>query len=116
MVVGGALIVPRGFLSFLRSEVHEDADAADRDLVERLALEAVIAAEQALGHDPRDVRREKLGYDIESRVPHTGRLRFLEVKEHRAGQAAAVVGVELLDHLVLGATGLWVSLKRQGEC
>ncbi len=34
----------------------------------------------------------------------------------RMAQAAAVVGVELLDHLVLGATGLWVSLKRQGEC
>ena len=32
----------------------------------------------------------------------------------RMAAAAAVVGVELLDHLVLGATGLWVSLKRQG--
>jgi DNA repair protein RadC len=32
----------------------------------------------------------------------------------RMAAAAAVVGVELLDHLVLGATGRWVSLKRQG--
>ena len=32
----------------------------------------------------------------------------------RMAAAAAVVGVDLLDHLVLGATGLWVSLKRQG--
>jgi superfamily II DNA or RNA helicase len=91
VVVGGALIVPRGFLSFLRSEVHEGADAADRELVERLALEAVIAAEQALGHDPRDVSREKLGYDIESRVPHTGRLRFLEVKGRHAGATTVTV-------------------------
>ena len=34
----------------------------------------------------------------------------------RMVEAAAVVGVKLLDHLVLGATGQWVSLKRQGEC
>jgi DNA repair protein RadC len=32
----------------------------------------------------------------------------------RMAQAAAVVGVELLDHFVLGAAGLWVSLKNYG--
>lgn len=34
-------------------------------------LGAVMAAEQALGHEPREVSQEKRGYDIESRVPGT---------------------------------------------
>ena len=39
-----------------------------------------MAAEGRLGFDPRDREFEKLGYDIESRIPGTGRLRFIEVK------------------------------------
>jgi hypothetical protein len=34
----------------------------------------------APGFEPIDRETEKLGYDIESRVPGTGKLRFLEVK------------------------------------
>jgi transcriptional regulator CtsR len=30
--------------------------------------------------DLKDREHEKLGYDIESRVPNTGKLRFIEVK------------------------------------
>jgi hypothetical protein len=36
--------------------------------------------ERKLGFEPVDREAEKLGYDIESRVPGTGKLRFLEVK------------------------------------
>ena len=36
--------------------------------------------ERSLGFDPTDRELEKLGYDIESRIPGTGRLRFIEVK------------------------------------
>jgi DNA repair protein RadC len=32
----------------------------------------------------------------------------------RMAEAAAVVGVEMVDHLVLGATGRWVSLRERG--
>ena len=32
----------------------------------------------------------------------------------RMKEAADVMGVELLDHLVLGATGRWASLHRRG--
>ncbi|HLX07069.1 MAG TPA: DNA repair protein RadC [Thermoanaerobaculia bacterium] len=32
----------------------------------------------------------------------------------RMAEASAVVGVELVDHLVLGATGRWVSLRERG--
>jgi DNA repair protein RadC len=32
----------------------------------------------------------------------------------RMAEAAVVVGVELVDHLVLGAIGRWVSLRERG--
>ena len=43
-------------------------------------MEAVLAAERALGREPRDVSAAKVGYDIESRDPITGHLHFIEVK------------------------------------
>ena len=45
-----------------------------------LAMNAVMQAEQDLGHQPRDVSEDKCGYDIESKDGQTGRLRFIEVK------------------------------------
>ena len=48
-------------------------------------MAAVMAAERALGHEPRDVSADKCGYDVESRVPGTGRLRFIEVKGRADG-------------------------------
>ena len=36
--------------------------------------------ERRLGFEPTDREFEKLGYDIESSVPATGKLRFIEVK------------------------------------
>ena len=40
--------------------------------------------ERRLGFEPVDREFEKLGYDIESRVPGTGKLRFIEVKGREA--------------------------------
>jgi hypothetical protein len=58
-----------------------DVDPARRAEIERLAMDAVMAAERALGFEPRDVSRDKCGYDIESRDPTTNsHLRFVEVK------------------------------------
>ena len=34
--------------------------------------------EQNLGFEPIDRESEKLGYDIESKVPESGKLRFIE--------------------------------------
>ena len=39
-----------------------------------------METERALGFEPTDRETEHLGYDIESRVPGTGKLRFIEVK------------------------------------
>ncbi len=47
--------------------------------------------ERSLGFDPIDRELEKLGYDIESRVPGTGRLRFIEVKGRITGAATVTV-------------------------
>jgi hypothetical protein len=38
-----------------------------------------------LGFEPTDRELDKLGYDIESRIPGTGRLRFIEVKGRETG-------------------------------
>ena len=44
------------------------------------ARAAVMETERGLGFDPVDREWDKLGYDVESRVPGTGKLRFIEVK------------------------------------
>ena len=94
VVRGRALVVPIGLLRRLaipertRLEVRETTPEG-RAEVERLAMEAVMAAERALGHEPRDVSAAKVGYDVESRDGRTGRLRFIEVKG-RAGDADTV--------------------------
>jgi superfamily II DNA or RNA helicase len=84
-VRGGALVVPGGLLRRLATpaaaeppQLAEDADS--RAEVERLAMQAVMAAEKRLGFEPRDVSGERIGYDIESRDPRGGPLRFIEVK------------------------------------
>ena len=54
--------------------------------VEMVAMRAVVAAEQGLGFEPRDVAADKCGYDIESRDPAGElRLRFIEVKGRVSG-------------------------------
>ena len=47
--------------------------------------------ERSLGFEPTDRELEKLGYDIESRVPGTGRLRFIEVKGRVSGASTVTV-------------------------
>jgi hypothetical protein len=50
-----------------------------------------METERALGFEPADREFDRLGYDIESRVPGTGRLRFLEVKGRVAGADTVTV-------------------------
>ena len=45
----------------------------------------VMEIERDLGFEPTDREFEKLGYDVESRVPGTGKLRFIEVKGRVTG-------------------------------
>jgi hypothetical protein len=47
--------------------------------------------ERRLGFVPKDVSAQKLGYDVESSIPNTGRLRFIEVKGRIAGARTVTI-------------------------
>jgi superfamily II DNA or RNA helicase len=101
---GAALIIPGGMLCKTEGEAPSSSvfeqDAVLRSETERLAMEAVMAAERALGHSPRDVAAEKKGWDIESRDGQTGHLRFIEVKgRHVEGRDLILTKNEILASL-----------------
>jgi len=91
VVISCALIVPQALLARLLDDTPPASDEQARETarIERLAMQAVMQTERALGYVPRDVSAEKCGYDIESSIPGTGKLRFLEVKG-RVKDAATV--------------------------
>jgi SNF2 family DNA or RNA helicase len=87
VVVGGALVIPRGLMERLRGQrPHEPSTyARETERVERLAVDAVMAAERALGRHPKEMPRNNKGYDIQSRLNSLGELLFIEVKGRVAG-------------------------------
>lgn len=90
--IGGALIVPAGLLARLGGGPTSPPHAKETRHVEMVAMRAVIAAEQRLGFEPRDVAADKGGYDIESRDPKgDSRLRFIEVKGRVQGADTVTV-------------------------
>jgi len=87
VVIGGSIVVPVGLVRKIQPALTQNGttvDAAEsaenRKKVELLAMEMVMETETQLGFEPRDVSADKCGYDIESRIPGTGKLRFIEVK------------------------------------
>lgn len=92
-IIGGAIVIPIGLLRRARGESPPETavDAAARRRIEQLAMQAVIDAERERGYEPRDVSAENNGWDIESRDPSTGRLRFIEVKGRAAGADTVTV-------------------------
>ncbi|MGE4067445.1 MAG: helicase-related protein [Vicinamibacterales bacterium] len=81
IVLGGVLVVPAGLLAVMAGrERPTPATSPDTQASAARARAIVMQTERDLGFDPTDRELEKLGYDIESRVPGTGRLRFIEVK------------------------------------
>lgn len=93
VAIGGALIVPNGLLAHLTGEDPREPDSTARETarIEQLAMQAVMAEERRLGYLPRDVSDLKCGYDIESRLPESGRLRFVEVKGRTADAGTVTV-------------------------
>jgi len=71
------------------------ADAAARARIERIAMEAVIAAEAARGHAAKDVSAEKCGWDVTSWPPvvdgRLGDARLIEVKGRAKGATTVTV-------------------------
>jgi hypothetical protein len=75
------LVVPMGLLAAMTGHPMTNvASTADKQAAAARARQVIMQIERSLGFEPSDREPEKLGYDIESRVPHTGKLRFLEVK------------------------------------
>ena len=80
VVLGGLVVVPMGLVAAMTGRALPAASAADTQAAAARARAIVMDTERTLGFEPTDREFEKLGYDIESRIPGTGRLRFLEVK------------------------------------
>lgn len=93
VVVGGFLVIPLGLLQRLGGKRDRQVGlfARETQRVELAAMAAVMARERELGYLPRDVSAEKCGYDIESRIPETGDLRFIEVKGRIVGAETVTV-------------------------
>lgn len=91
VVMGGALIIPKGLLHLLMGKpLPQTFGQGDRQAMEYAAMKAVMDIEMSLGYAPRDVSKENEGYDIESKIPKEMRsncraLRLIEVKGRRKG-------------------------------
>ena len=73
------------------SSAQPSNGSADTQAAAARAREIVMAVERQLGFDPVDREFDRLGYDIESRIPGSGRLRFIEVKGRMSGAATLAV-------------------------
>jgi SNF2 family DNA or RNA helicase len=81
VILGGLVVIPAGLIAKLAGNTDPDeSQSADKLASAAAAREAVMAIERSLGFEPIDRELEKVGYDIESRCPKTGKLRFIEVK------------------------------------
>ena len=89
-VIGGLVVAPAGLLAAMTGAATPARAAATQASAAR-ARAIVMALERDLGFDPTDRELEKLGYDIESRIPNTGKLRFIEVKGRTAGADSITV-------------------------
>ena len=98
VVLGGLLVAPIGLIHAMTGQSTGTSTApVDTQASAARARAVIMDMERSLGFEPTDREFEKLGYDIESRVPGTGKLRFIEVKGRIAGaQTITVTKNEIL--------------------
>ncbi|MGE0386747.1 MAG: helicase-related protein [Gammaproteobacteria bacterium] len=81
VVLGAVAVLPMGLITQTAGRDSPTTSAQpDTQASAARARAIVMETEKGLGFEPVDREFERLGYDIESRVPGTGRLRFIEVK------------------------------------
>ncbi len=81
VVLGGLVVVPVGLISAITGQpLPTTAHPVDTQAAAARARAIVMEVERSLGCEPVDREFDHLGYDIESRTPATGTLRFIEVK------------------------------------
>jgi hypothetical protein len=86
VILGGLLVIPAGLLGRIMPPATAVPSAPiDTQISAARARKIIMEVERSLGFEPTDRETEKLGYDIESRVPGTGKLRFIEVKGRVSG-------------------------------
>ncbi|HEY8905406.1 MAG TPA: helicase-related protein, partial [Rhodoferax sp.] len=95
VVAGGALVIPAGLLAQRKGQPEWTVDANARARVELVAINAVMVAERALGHEVIDVSAQKCGWDVTS-LPRAvdGKLppsRHIEVKGRAKGNTTVTV-------------------------
>ncbi len=92
VVLGGMLVVPIGLIHAMTGHPEPVAiTPTDTQASAARARAIIMEIERTLGFDPTDRELEKLGYDIESRIPGTGKLRFIEVKGRVSGAPTITV-------------------------
>jgi len=92
VVLGGLLVVPAGLIAAMTGQPGTvSTNPVDTQISAARARAVVMEIERRLGFEPTDRELDKLGYDIESRVPGTGKLRFIEVKGRVAGASTITV-------------------------
>jgi hypothetical protein len=81
VVAGGALVIPQGLLDRLAGQRDEPVTSYARETaaVERRAVDAVLAAERALGREPEEMAPNNPGFDVRSRAADARTIE-LEVK------------------------------------
>jgi hypothetical protein len=92
VVLGGLLVIPAGLIAEMAGAAPpRAASTVDTQAAAARAREIIMEVERSLGFIPTDREVDKLGYDIESAIPNTGRLRFIEVKGRVSGAATITV-------------------------
>lgn len=92
VVLGAVVVVPVGLIAKMTGRsLPTESRISDTQAAAANARAVIMAVERDLGFHPVDRELEKLGYDIESRDPRTGKLRFLEVKGRVSGAATITV-------------------------
>ena len=92
VVLGGLLVVPKGLIDEMIGRDSTDrVSVIDTQESAARARNIVMEIERSLGYEPTDREFEKLGYDIESVVPESGKLRFIEVKGRISGASTITV-------------------------
>ena len=81
VVVGALVVMPIGLIATTAGhELPPSSAPIDTQASAERARSIIMETERRLGFEPIDREHEKVGYDIESRDPSTGHLRFIEVK------------------------------------